>query len=106
MREYLTILEEEGKPASIGRALTTMGEIYRLQGNYEEAARQYERSLQTLRELGDKRGTSSVLMNLGHVEHYRGHLDEAESYITQALQLQPRKATLQRCRIMAHAQDA
>jgi tetratricopeptide (TPR) repeat protein len=87
IRECLSILEEEGKAASIGRVLTTMGEIYRLQGNYEEAARHYERSLEILRELGDKRGTSSVLMNLGHVEHYRGHLDEAESYIMQALQL-------------------
>ena len=50
----------------------------RLGGDYDEAARLYERSLELNRRLGDEQMVAVELHNLGHVELHRGNLEAAE----------------------------
>jgi tetratricopeptide (TPR) repeat protein len=50
----------------------------RLLGDYDRAAELYRESMELTRQVGDERGVAMEQHNLGHVELYRGDVDQAE----------------------------
>ena len=61
------------------------GVLYHTQGNFNEAERQYRKSLSLWEEIGDKQEISSVLNNLGVLNRTKGELHKALGYYQKSL---------------------
>jgi predicted ATPase/DNA-binding CsgD family transcriptional regulator len=81
-------LEKGASPAPArAEALNGVGVLARNQSGYERAQEWLEESLVLRRELGDKTGTSMVLVDLGTVAGDRGDLAQAEEFFEKSLRL-------------------
>jgi predicted ATPase/DNA-binding CsgD family transcriptional regulator len=82
------VLEKNVSPSSIrAEALNGAGVLARNQSDYDQAQAWLEESLVLRRELGDKAGTSMVLVDLGTVAGDRGHLAQAVAFFEKSLRL-------------------
>ncbi len=68
-------------------ALNLIGNIYTNLDRFEDSKREHTKALQIRQELGDKKGISASLYNLGEVAEYTGHLREGLSLQLQSLNL-------------------
>jgi tetratricopeptide (TPR) repeat protein len=59
------------------QTLGNLGNVYQLQGRWEEAIANYEKALETFRALGDRHGEGKTLNNLGNVYRLQGRWEEA-----------------------------
>jgi predicted ATPase/DNA-binding XRE family transcriptional regulator len=66
-------------------ALTSLGVLAQLQGDYQEAMRDLGESLAMFRERADRDGAARVLNNMGAVAMERGDREQAEACYTEAL---------------------
>jgi tetratricopeptide (TPR) repeat protein len=73
-----------------GITLVNLGELARLQKNFDQANRLYEQSLVKLRAVGDQAFVAIALNNLGQVAYDQGRYDQARAYQTESLQLRHR----------------
>jgi tetratricopeptide (TPR) repeat protein len=69
------------------RALYELGNIASLQGDYAEARRLYQQSLEIDERLGDQRGKANSLGQLGTIAYEQGDLEQALVLIIQAFLL-------------------
>ena len=71
----------------IASILNNLGEVARLQGDYDSARKYYQQSLDLAQVLGDRKGIASILGNLGNVAESQGDYDSARKYYQQSLDL-------------------
>jgi tetratricopeptide (TPR) repeat protein len=76
----------DDKPG-IARALNALGELARLDGDYERARELYEECLAISRETGDRQREALMLGCLGYVAQHQGDYGRAEALIVEALAL-------------------
>ncbi|HEV2378103.1 MAG TPA: tetratricopeptide repeat protein [Streptosporangiaceae bacterium] len=68
-------------------ALTYLGDVQRLTGDYPGAARALEQALSIYRDLGDQRGQANALTELGDVRSLTGDYPDAAQALEQALDI-------------------
>jgi len=83
----LTLFRQLGDRWGTSQALNMMGDIARMQGNYDRAHTLYTESLHLYRELGVKRDIPASLHNLGHVALARGDNSKAKEFFKEGLTL-------------------
>ena len=71
----------------IDQALSVIGELARMEGDYERAGAAYEESLSINRELGDKHREALTLLNLAYISHYNEDYRQEEELIKEAMML-------------------
>jgi tetratricopeptide (TPR) repeat protein len=76
-----------GDKLSEAGALTDLGDVRRLTGDYPEATRDLEQALALYRDLGDRLGQAGALTGLGNVRRQAGDYPEAARDLEQALAL-------------------
>jgi tetratricopeptide (TPR) repeat protein len=72
---------------ALAYTVNTLGDLYRLQGNYRRAASYYAEALQLFDNLGIRAGRASVLHNLGYVALHEGDATGADRGFQEALSL-------------------
>jgi tetratricopeptide (TPR) repeat protein len=71
----------------IAGILNNLGEVARLQGDYEAARKSYQQSLDLAQALGDRQVIANILVNLGIVAESRGDYEAARKSYQQSLDL-------------------
>ena len=88
--EYSTAIrfaEQAKDPRRVGWALYKIAELLCEQGALEEATEKAQRSLDILRQVGDRVGLANAIKTRGRVEMQRGEFDRAEADLREALDL-------------------
>ena len=85
--EALAIFREQSHQPGMARALLVIGELARLDGEYEQANQAYKASLDLYRVIGDRRRQGIVVSNLGDVAALEGDTERAKRFATQAVEL-------------------
>jgi predicted ATPase/DNA-binding SARP family transcriptional activator len=83
--EALALFRGLDDTPGITQTLIALGELSRLDGDYERAGRAYEECLAIARRVGDKMSEAKALGNLGYVAQHRGEYVLAGDLITAAL---------------------
>jgi predicted ATPase/predicted Ser/Thr protein kinase len=86
-QEGLAIFREAGHKPGIMQALTVLGELGRLDGDYVLAQKAYEECLALSHEIGYKLREAITLGNLGSVAQHRGLMGQARALIAESLAL-------------------
>ena len=85
-RQSLHLAKQTNDQLSIATALTDMGNVASMKGNYKEALRLYSESLDLERVRGHERGIAVALYNTGLVARHLGKLDDARERLEESLQ--------------------
>jgi predicted ATPase len=85
IEQALALSRDQDDEAGIIRALNRLGELARLDGDYDRAGKLYEECLFRCRQSGDRLLEAYQLANLGLVAHQRGNYEQAEMMIKQGL---------------------
>ena len=85
IEQALTLFRAQDDPQGIIRALNLLGELSRLNSDYDRAHRAYKECLALCRQYDNKVREAYALANLGLVAEYRGSYDLAESHFREAL---------------------
>jgi hypothetical protein len=83
----LDAFERLGDQAGMARIYHNLGNVAYLLGDYDEATRQYQRSLDISERLGDQAGMASTYHQLGILAQDRGDYDEAARQYQHALDI-------------------
>jgi tetratricopeptide (TPR) repeat protein len=83
--EGLALFRELSDKPGMAQALTTLGELARLDGDYERARTAYEECLAVCRETGMKRREAITLGNLAYVAQHQGNHGQAEALVREGL---------------------
>jgi tetratricopeptide (TPR) repeat protein len=86
-QEGLALFRESGHKPGIIVALTVLGELARVDGDYDLAQKAHEECLALTRETGYKLNEAITLGNLGSVAQYRGLPGQAGALFTESLAL-------------------
>jgi len=86
--EGLALFRRLGDKPGIIFAVNVLGELARLDGDYELACKAYEESLAIARKEGDKLRQAISLTNLGYIAYHAGAFEQAETIILEGLALQ------------------
>ena len=87
-KQLLDIYHECGKRDEVeGQVLLKLGMIYEKQYKYVEAGELYEKAINVMREIGDRRGEAAACGSLGVVFSCLGKYDKAKEYLGKALAL-------------------
>ncbi len=79
--------ESEGKQMDIGNVLRAMGSIHLSKGEFDDALRNYEKSLEVMEGISELRGIAAALNNMGIVYHRKGEQDKALDFYGRSLML-------------------
>jgi predicted ATPase/DNA-binding CsgD family transcriptional regulator len=82
----LALFKQLGDKHGIAWALNVLGELARLNGDYERAEAAYEESLAVCKGVDDRRG-AIALVNLGYVALHKGDYVRAEAVMKEGLKL-------------------
>ena len=85
--ENLGLSQALSNPASVARALNTLGQVFWKEKKYPEARARCEEALELFRELGDRFSMTDTLHSLGHIAINQNDLDAARSYLEEALSI-------------------
>jgi predicted ATPase/DNA-binding CsgD family transcriptional regulator len=85
--EALVLFRAQDDKPGIIRALNTLGELARIDGDFDRAGKAYEGSLSHCRDLGDRLREAFAIGNLGTVAQHQGNYEGAESRIKKSLAL-------------------
>lgn len=85
--EGLRLFRKYDDRPGIIQSLTVIGELARMQGDYDRAGKVYQEALDINCELGDKYREALTLLNLAYVSHHRMDYQQEEELIKQALML-------------------
>jgi non-specific serine/threonine protein kinase len=83
--EALKLFRKSGDKAGISRALNSIGELARLDSDYERAGRAYQDAIDIARKRGDKLAEAISSANLGYVAHHQGNYEQAEAILAKSL---------------------
>jgi tetratricopeptide (TPR) repeat protein len=86
-QEALTLFRQFGNHWGITRALSHMGIIHSVRGDYPGSRKLLEESLALCRESGDKRGSANVLVTLGTDAEQVGDLERARALLEESVAL-------------------
>ncbi len=86
-KKSLELYREVGDKIGVSNVLNNLGEVARLRGDFDEAARLYEESLIPCRELGDMLGTAIGLINLGYIALHESEYERAKALLLKSLGL-------------------
>jgi tetratricopeptide (TPR) repeat protein len=84
-QEGLALFRESGHKPGIMQALTVLGELGRVDGDYDLAQEAYEECLALSRETGSRLREAIALANLGSVAQYRGLPGQAGALFAESL---------------------
>ncbi len=87
IEDALALFRAQDDQTGITRALNSLGELARLDGDYDRAEQAYQECLSYCRRSGEKLREAFVISNLGLVAQYQGKYEQAESRIKKALSL-------------------
>ncbi|MEA2574856.1 MAG: hypothetical protein QOH93_2154 [Chloroflexia bacterium] len=87
MEAALALFRQVGDRWGTSQTLNTMGDMARMQGDYDRASALYTESLHLYRELGVKRDVPASLHNLGHVALAKGDNLRAKGLFMEGLTL-------------------
>ncbi|PCH98897.1 MAG: hypothetical protein COB85_00935 [Bacteroidetes bacterium] len=73
--------------SSFGEALNNIGYIYEHLGDIEKGLEYYRRSLEILKESGDKNGVATLFNNIAHIYYHQGDIEEALEYYNMSLKI-------------------
>ena len=85
IEQSLTLFRAHDNTPGIIRALNRLGELARLDGDYDRAGKAYEECIVLCRQSGDRLLEAYQLANLGLVDQHRCNYESAESMIKQGL---------------------
>ncbi|WP_460552628.1 ATP-binding protein [Hymenobacter daeguensis] len=77
LSQGLRLAKESGDPNSIGHAYAGLGALYRMQGRWADAQRNYEADAEISRALNDEPGVLFEEINIGDMEQRQGHVPQA-----------------------------
>jgi tetratricopeptide (TPR) repeat protein len=80
--ELFRILDDQ---AGISMALNGLGELARLDGDYERASKSYHKAIDIARGAGNQLYETIALGNLGYIAHQQGDYAQAEAILLQAM---------------------
>jgi tetratricopeptide (TPR) repeat protein len=80
----LAVFIQIGDQVNITKTLGNIALIRQEQGNLEEALEYFEQALEGYRELGDRHGEVTVLVNLARLHNKRGDTKKVKILATQA----------------------
>jgi predicted ATPase/DNA-binding CsgD family transcriptional regulator len=83
--EGLAVFREVDDRPYVAMALNILGEILRMDGDFEGAKEAYEECLALSREMGNKRREGMMLVNLGYVAQHQGDYGLTEAYFKEAI---------------------
>jgi DNA-binding SARP family transcriptional activator/tetratricopeptide (TPR) repeat protein len=86
----LAAARRTGDPAMLGGALTNLGAMHRLLGNYGTASRHLRDAIALHERTGDRYGAARAMSNLGIVEERVGRYESAARYQHEALDMHRR----------------
>jgi non-specific serine/threonine protein kinase len=86
-QESLVVFRELGDKPWISQALNILGELRRVEGDYESARQYYEECLVIVKETGERQREAIQYHNLGLIATHQNHLQLAEKLIKQALRI-------------------
>jgi len=76
--EGIALAREIGDQSQVAHGLNVLGEIYKLQGRYEEARQAYEEALPITRQTGNRLREGMLLDNLGMVAFLQDDFEQAK----------------------------
>jgi predicted ATPase/DNA-binding SARP family transcriptional activator len=85
--EALSLFKELDDQPGISIAYNALGEFSRIQGNYEEAKRYYQKGICSSTESGNLHRKSILLENLSQIAYYHGDYEEAEKYVLEEISI-------------------
>jgi non-specific serine/threonine protein kinase len=85
--EGLALAREIGDKSEIAHGLNILGEIHRLQGDYEAAKQAYEECLPITCELGDRIRETNIIADLGMVAFNQGDFNQGRVRLLEAYKL-------------------
>ncbi len=95
-REWIALLEhwqrfsqKEGDVAANAELTLQLGRLHQLQGNFEEAASDFEQSARLFEQIQDQRGQARSMGRSAYIMRLIGHFCEAASIANAALRLLP-----------------
>ena len=86
LMQGLRLARASGDLTSIGHAHAGLGDLYRRQGRWADAARNYAKDEEIFRQLGFETGRIFEEINLGDVAERQAHYPAAFAYVRRALQ--------------------
>jgi tetratricopeptide (TPR) repeat protein len=87
IRDYQELDRGEREDRALAVVLLRLAGIRRILGDYDEARRLYQQSLEIAQELGDKSGVSKSLNQLGMLAYLTGDYAEARQLYQQSLEI-------------------
>ena len=87
IRDYQELERGEREDKALAAVLHRLGKIRYLLGDYVEARKLYQQSLEITQQLGDKSGISSSLHQLGIMAQSTGDYDQARDLYQQSLEI-------------------
>jgi tetratricopeptide (TPR) repeat protein len=91
LQEYLFLSEKTDAQLHINMACALRGEIFRIQGEFEKALEDYERSMEIGRRIGRIRGYIETLADCGMIQNAMGDADKALTILEESLELAERQ---------------
>ncbi len=85
--EALALFQKSGNMPGIIQALTGLGELARLVGDYKQASDAYEKCLTVCRETGHRWREAMTLSNLAYIAQHQGDHERAEALLLEDLSL-------------------
>ncbi len=92
--EALKIRQKEGNPKDIAASLNNVGEIYRLQGDYERALENYNKAVLINKTNNYLDNLAINLSNIGLIYSEKGQTQEAVDYFTQSVEACEKKQAI------------
>jgi predicted ATPase/DNA-binding CsgD family transcriptional regulator len=83
--ESLVLARQDGDAFRIAHTFNALGDLWRLEQNYVEAASAYENGVTLLRELGAQHDLASILSNLGYACLHLGEVERARSLFRESM---------------------
>jgi predicted ATPase/DNA-binding SARP family transcriptional activator len=83
--EGLELFRKLGDKVGIGNALNTLGELARLDGDYERAGRAYQEVIDIAREEGTRLYEAISLANLSYVAYHQGNYEQAKAIVLEVM---------------------
>ena len=83
--DAVAIFQDLDDKSGTAWSLNVIGEMTRMEGDYDRASRAYEESAAVCRAMGDRRREAIALVNLGSVARHQGDFHKAEAVMLEGL---------------------
>ena len=88
--EALALFRESDDKVGMSHALNNLGELARLDGDYERAGTAYQEVIDILSEQGNRLREAVARGNLSYIAYHQGNYEDAQAHILEAFALFPK----------------